>query len=236
MAEEQNVSDMNIYQKLANVRKRVEVVKKDKRGYGYTYVNDDTLLAKISGMMEKMHISLIPTIVPNTFKVSQYDYSKVKIDKETKTPFEEPVHEMLVTADMVFRWINNDDPADYVDVPWAMTGHQSDASQSFGSALTYAYRYFLLKYFGVATPDDDPDNWRAKQREADEAEDRAMAGKIIKSVDDAIKSYLASNPSKSSEVKEFVSKYAAKGNYFAITEPTLAAKLLEDFTNKYVKG
>ena len=51
-------------------------------------------------------------------------------------------------------------------VPWGLVGQQADASQSFGSGLTYTYRCFLLKYFGVSTVDDDPDNWRSKQREA----------------------------------------------------------------------
>lgn len=57
-----------------------------------------------------------------------------------------------------------------------MVGQQADASQSFGSGLTYVYRYFPLKHFGVSTVEDDPDNWRAKQREAEEAENRAIAG------------------------------------------------------------
>jgi hypothetical protein len=45
---------MNIYQKLAKVRKQVEVVQKNKSGYGYKYVTDDELLAKITGVMDSM--------------------------------------------------------------------------------------------------------------------------------------------------------------------------------------
>ena len=41
----------NIYQKLAKVRKQVEVIRKNKSGYGYKYVTEDEILAKISVFM-----------------------------------------------------------------------------------------------------------------------------------------------------------------------------------------
>ena len=37
---------MNIYQKLARIRKQVEVIQKNKSGYGYKYVSEDEILAK----------------------------------------------------------------------------------------------------------------------------------------------------------------------------------------------
>lgn len=33
-------SQLNIYQKLAKIREQVEVMRKNKSGYGYTYVSD----------------------------------------------------------------------------------------------------------------------------------------------------------------------------------------------------
>lgn len=44
---------MNIYQKLARIRKQVEVIQKNKSGYGYKYVSEDEILAKISVFMDK---------------------------------------------------------------------------------------------------------------------------------------------------------------------------------------
>lgn len=41
--------NLNIYQKLAKIRKQVEVIQRNKKGYGYTYVSEDEILAKISG-------------------------------------------------------------------------------------------------------------------------------------------------------------------------------------------
>ena len=225
MADQQN---LNIYQKLAKIRKQVEVIQRNKKGYGYTYVSEDEILAKISGFMDKYALSLIPSVVHNSSIVSPYSTKKTKSTNKGEI-YEENVNEVLVSADMVFTWVNNENPEERVDVPWILVGHQSDGSQSFGSGLSYAMRYFLLKFFNIATPDDDPDKWRSKQRAAGAAEDKMIAEEIISSFDTLVKDYLASNPDKAEEVKKFVAKYVKGGNYFAITESVLASKLIADF-------
>ncbi len=229
MADQQN---LNIYQKLAKIRKQVEVIQRNKKGYGYTYVSEDEILAKISGFMDKYALSLIPSVVHNSAIVSPYSTKKTKSTNKGEI-YEENVNEVLVSADMVFTWVNNENPEERVDVPWILVGHQSDGSQSFGSGLSYAMRYFLLKFFNIATPDDDPDKWRSKQRAAGAAEDKMIAEEIISSFDTLVKDYLASNPDKAEEVKKFVAKYVKGGNYFAITESVLASKLIADFKETF---
>lgn len=228
---------LNIYQKLAKIRKQVEVVQKNKSGYGYKYVTDDELLAKITAGMDKYGVSLIPNIVPETLQVQPYTYKKTKKEKQNGqfVTYEENVNEFITTSDMQYIWVNNENPEEKVVVNWSMVGQQSDASQCLGSGLTYSMRYFLLKYFNVATPDDDPDAWRSKQKAAEVAEDKAVAEQIIAVLDTEIKSFLADNPKKSNDVKALVSKYTKNGNYFAITESTLAAKLLDDFKANFNK-
>lgn len=229
MADQQN---LNIYQKLAKIRKQVEVIQRNKKGYGYTYVSEDEILAKISGFMDKYALSLIPSVVHNSSIVSPYSTKKTKSTNKGEI-YEENVNEVLVSADMVFTWVNNENPEERVDVPWILVGHQSDGSQSFGSGLSYAMRYFLLKFFNIATPDDDPDKWRSKQRAAGAAEDKMIAEEIISSFDTLVKDYLASNPDKAEAVKKFVAKYVKGGNYFAITESVLASKLIADFKETF---
>jgi len=233
--EEQN---MNIYQKLAKVRKQVEVIQRNKSGYGYKYVSEDEILAKVSGLMDKYSLSLIPSIVQESAVIEPYHTMKTKVltNKVTgeTSRYEEHVNEVLVHADMQFTWVNNDDPNERVVVPWILIGHQSDGSQSFGSGLSYAMRYFLLKYFNIATPEDDPDKWRSKQKAASAAEDKMAASEIITNFDAAVKEYLAAAPGKADEVKQFVGKYVKGGNYFAITDPTLASKLLNDFKTTFM--
>lgn len=223
---------LNIYQKLAKIRKQVEVIQKNKSGYGYKYVSEDEILAKISAFMDKYSLSLIPSVVSNSGTVSPYNTKKTRSTKDGQI-YEENVNEVLVSADMVFTWVNNDNPQERVDVPWILVGHQSDGSQSFGSGLSYAMRYFLLKFFNIATPDDDPDKWRSKQRAAGVAEDKMIAEKIIQTVDETIKAFLAENQGKADDVKKFVSKYVKGGNYFTITESVLASKLLSDFKETF---
>lgn len=225
---------LNLYQKLAKIRKQVEVVQKNKSGYGYKYVTDDELLAKITVGMDKYGVSLVPNIVPGTLRVEPYTYKKTKRDKNGS--YEEAVNEFTAVCDMSYVWVNNDNPEETVTVSWSMVGQQSDASQCLGSGLTYSMRYFLLKYFNVATPDDDPDNWRSKQKATEAAEDKALAEQIINTLDGVVKVFLAENPKRSDDVKKLMSKYAKGGNYFAITESALAAKVLEDFQATFIKG
>ena len=223
----------NIYEKLAEVRKAVEVVEKDSQGYGYKYVSDRELLALISGKLEEKHLTLVPRLVPGTMKVEPWTYIKNKLHPKTKELYDEVNNEVIISSEMVYTWVNNDDPTEVIEVPWMLVGQQGDASQSFGSALTYSYRYFLLKYFGVATVEDDPDNWRSRQKEAEAEQDRLVVKEILDEFDKLLREYLEANPAKKDEVLALVSKYAKGGKYKSITEPALASKLLKDFKNNF---
>ena len=218
---------MNIYQKLAKIRKQVEIMKKDTKAYGYNSTTEESILAKITVFMEKYDLSLIPDIVPGTTKVLPYPYKKTKTTPKGEI-YEENVNEVLVSADMTWTWVNNSNPEERVKVNWSMVGQQSDASQSFGSGLTYSSRYFLLKFFNISTSNDDPDKFRSKQREAEAEEDRVITNQIIESIDKTIKDYLAAHPDKKDDVKKLVTKYVKNGDYFAIKESTLAGKLLQE--------
>ncbi len=234
---------MNIYQKLAKIRKPVEVIKKNRRGYGYTYVDEEEILSKITGLMGKYNVSLVPNIVHGSAIVEPYHYVKTKTTKDGKV-YEEHVNEVMVRADMDWIWVNDEDPEDRVVVPWFFVGSQTDASQAFGSALTYASRYFLLKYFNVATSDDDPDNWRSRQKEAESEEDRLIARKIVEQVHTLVMGYLAENPGDKPKVIALTKKYVRENgkpsaNYYAIETSAAAAELLEalkaEFSNSNEK-
>ena len=95
--------ELNIYQKLAKIRKQVEVIQKNKSGYGYKYVSEDEILAKISVFMDKYGLSLIPSIVGGTMGVEPYTYKKTKSTSKGDI-YEEINNEVLVGADMVWTW------------------------------------------------------------------------------------------------------------------------------------
>ena len=225
--------EMNLYQKLAKIRKQVEVIRKNKKGFNYSYVSDDEILARVSVFLDKYGISLIPNVSMGTLKVEPYTYKKTKVSKQGEI-YEETVNEVLVSADMTWTWVNNNKPEERINVDWVLVGQQADASQALGSALTYTNRYFLLQFFNIATPDNDPDNFRGKQREAEAAEDRAIADEIINTFDEELKEFLESHKGKTEDAKKLVAKYVKDGNYFKIKESAVAAKLLDDFEKTFL--
>lgn len=231
------MAEMNLYQKLAKIRKAVEVIKNNKRGYGYTYTDEEAILSRVTGLMNKYEISLLPGIVPGTTQVSPYNYKKTKATKDGKV-YEENVNDILVSADTYYIWVDNNDPSQQIHVDWTMVGQQSDASQAFGSGLTYSQRYFLLKYFNVSTTDDDPDAWRKTQKETEEFEQREVAAKIIEEVHAFVTAYLAEAPDERDKISAVIMKYVKDGkkasvNYNLIKDPIVAANLLKDLKDNF---
>lgn len=225
---------LNLVQKLAKIRSMSDAVAKSKRGYNYSYEDITEILANVTAGMKRYGVSLIPTIIPGTSEVSQNVARKTKVDKTGK-PYENVTTEMLYSADMLFRWVNDENPSETIEVPWFVTGSQEDPSQAFGSGLTYCTRYFLTSYFQIARADSDVDAYRSKQKAASAAEDKALAEEIINTFDTLLREFLTTNPDKVEETKKFISKYAKNANYLTIKEPALAAKLKDDFENTYLK-
>lgn len=228
-------TNLNLYQKLAKIRMIADVAAKDKRGFNYSYADITQILAKVTAGMNKYGVSLIPGIVHESFDVQKVEIRNTKVNKKGET-YEDISTEMLVSADMEFTWVNNDDPSETIVVPWVMTGSQSDPSQATGSGLTYCTRYFLTNYFQIAQKDvQDVDEYRSKQKEAEMAEKKAIAASIIEEFDLLMKKFLPDNQDKVEDVKKFISKYVKGGNYFNIKEPEVAAKLLNDFKVTYIR-
>lgn len=234
--EKENHATLNIYQKLAAVQKAVDVVKKDKKGYGYSYTSDVELLPKINSAVAEYGLTLVPGIVHGTADVRHFSYEKTKGGKT------ETVNEFLVSADMVYTWVNNDNPEEKIIVPWTMTGNQADSSQAFGSALTYSNRYFLLKYFQCATTTDDPDFIRSKQKEEKSKNELAS---IIEEIDAIANDIAAKDPSKREKIRELVTKHVDKrdekgklvptGDYKQITKKARATALLRDLNKLHTE-
>ena len=227
-------TQLNLVQKLAKIRAISDVAMKSKRGFNYSYTDITEILANVTTGMKKYGVSLIPSITQETAHVEKIETRSTKFTK-TGEAYENVTTEMLVSADMTFRWINDDDVNDYIDVAWFFVGSQSDPSQAMGSGLTYAQRYFLTSFFQIAQSDMDVDAYRSKQKAAAAKEDKAVAEEIIHEFDTILKAYLSDHEDKAEEIKKFISRYEKKSNYFAIKEPALASKLLTDFNQTYLK-
>ena len=227
------IEDLTLVQKLAKIRAISDVVYKEKKGYNYTYASITTILANITAGMKKYRVSLHPCIVPNTAETRQVISENTKFTKDGKQYINKTT-EMMVTAEMVFKWVNDDDPSDSISIPWLLIGSQSDPAQAMGSGLTYTMRQFLTTFFQIAQEDTDVDAFRSKQKAAESLETKAIVEGIIREIDVTIKTFISDNPDRGDEVKKFVSRYIKSADYSKIKEPAIAAKLLEDFKNKFV--
>ncbi|PFZ02320.1 recombinase [Bacillus wiedmannii] len=137
---------MNLWQKLVEIRKDIDVFSKDGKSYGYSYVTGSQVLHKIKQKMDELGVILSPRMGSHKNWVHEYKNGKGK-----------DVKDFVIESEGSYVWINSDKPEEREEVPWKFFGQQDDASKAFGSALTYSERYFLLKFFGVPTDEDDAD-------------------------------------------------------------------------------
>lgn len=222
---------LNLLQKLAKIRKMTEVIKKNKKGFNYRYTSVDEILARVTAGMDKYGVSLIPKIAPGSEVVQPYHYTKTKATKNGEV-YEEHINEIITQASMTYVWIDNDNPEDFIESTWFIVGSQQDPAQALGSGLTYGLRQFLIQFFQIATLDDeDPDNWRSKQREAENQEDRLIAEKIVDQIHKLVTDHLAANPDDKQKIVALTKKYVkengkATANYYAIESPVVATELL----------
>ena len=236
MAEEK----LNIYQKLAKIRKTVEILNKNASGYGYKYVSEDLILAKVTALMDKYGLSLIPSIVPGTMEVNPYHYVETKVKKDGE-PYEKHSNEIIVHADMLYTWLDNANPSQHVEVPWTFVGQQADASQAFGSGLSYSSRYFLLKYFNSATTEDDPDNWRSRQQEAAKSEEREIAKEIVANIHTHVQQFLEQHADQRDNLIAAIKTVAkdkngkSTDNYMKIEDPVVASQTLKKLNAEFFK-
>ena len=197
----------NIHQKLQEVRQNVLAMREDAQGYGYSYVSEENILSHITGVMQRVGISLIPSVVPGSWGFHPHIYEKKKTDKAGNATTD-TVCEFLFQAEMTFRWVNDENPEDHILITWPIGNNSTDMAQSEGGALTYGTRYFLLKFFNCATSKDDPDALlrNINAGAADEVALKEMIGQI----DAAVKKIPAEQAEKKKDVVTAITRIIQK--------------------------
>ena len=147
---------MNIYAKLLKIQQEVKGLSKDKKGNNYTYVTGNKILGFIKPLMDENSLILKQEIL--SIDNERQDY-KTGIG----TQYEKEKSEILTKVMMRFTWV--DCETGETDVNLFGANGQNEWEKGLGSALTYAERYFLLKYFHIATDEDDIDNPDRKPEE-----------------------------------------------------------------------
>ncbi|HDT8463024.1 TPA: ERF family protein [Staphylococcus pseudintermedius] len=149
------MSELNLYQKIADVKANIDGFTKDTKGYNYTYVSGSQVLHRIRSKMIEHNLLLVP-------KTSKENYKQIEVTRFNKKANREvTVTEFIVEMKLEYTWINGDKPEEQLIVPFYSVGQQDDVSKAHGTALTYAERYFLMKFFNIPTDEDDAD---AKQK------------------------------------------------------------------------
>lgn len=135
---------ISIYKKLHEIQKSVRGFGKDSKGHNYTYVSGAKILGHIRTKMDALGLILKQEVL--SIENERQDY-KVRHGEKS---------EILSKVMMRFTWVCIE--TGETDVNLFGANGQNDFDKGVGSALTYAERYFLLKYFHIPTDEDDVDN------------------------------------------------------------------------------
>lgn len=154
---------MNLYQKLIEVRKHIPYLQKDSSGPKYKYVGSSQVLSAVRGKLDELNILLKPEVIGHNVRTETVENKNQDgKNKKTTTYFTE--------LDMKMTWIDTEDPETKLECSWYGQGVDIAGEKGVGKALTYAEKYFMLKFFNIATDNDDPDSFQGKNSQDDPGE------------------------------------------------------------------
>ena len=145
-----------IFKKLLALQQAVVGLTKDKKGNSYDYVSGDKLLGIVRPKMDELGLLLIPEVDESSF--TRQDYTLYDKNGNPK-----PKNEIFCTLKLKFTWVDVN-TGDSLACTWASSG-MNNWDKGLGSALTYGERYFLLKFFHIATDKDDVDAPKSVEEE-----------------------------------------------------------------------
>lgn len=141
---------MNIYQKMAAITAELQTVAKNLvvetgKGKGYKAVSERDIIDAVKPVEEKHGVYSYPcsrkVLESQTLESEGYNGG-------VKTTF-------FTRIETVYRFVNVDDPTDYIETVTFAEGIDSQDKGS-GKAMTYGDKYALMKAYKISTG-DDPD-------------------------------------------------------------------------------
>ncbi|MBY0597726.1 ERF family protein [Bacillus bingmayongensis] len=163
------MSELNIYQKLVEVKKSVAYLQKKESGQQYKYVSSSQVLAALREKLNELNILLVPRVIGKNVREDTVEYEQNGKPKRTTTYFTE--------LDIEYTWINADKAEETIVCPWYGQGVDIAGEKGVGKALTYAEKYFMLKFFNIPTDKDDPDAFQQKQEDNSEPQTMPTSAK-----------------------------------------------------------
>lgn len=142
----------SVYEKLLEVRKSIPYLQKVADGFQYKYNSSSQVLGSVRAKIDELGLLLIPNIKEGTHT----DILRGKNAKGNETV------DILTELKMTFTWLNVENPSDTLTCEWYGQGVDTSGEKGVGKALTYSEKYFMLKFFNIATDKDDPDSFQDK--------------------------------------------------------------------------
>ena len=139
----------NVFQRISKVMSDVEYLAKDdmvvtntKTGAGYKAISEEKVTNEVRKALIKYGLVIIPV--------------EMKVDREDEVLKDYQGNEKvnrITTADVIYRIQNIDDKDDYIMAVSSGTGVDTQ-DKGIGKAMTYAYKYLLLRTFAIPTGED----------------------------------------------------------------------------------
>ena len=140
---------LNIFQKISKVMSDIEYLQKDdkvitnsKSGTGYKAITEEKVTSEVRKSLIKNGIVIIPV-----------EQSHKREDETLTDQYGNEKNNRLTTVDTVYRIQNIDDKDDYIEAVSSGTGVDTQ-DKGIGKAMTYSYKYLLLRTFAIPTGED----------------------------------------------------------------------------------
>lgn len=155
---------LNIYEKLLEIQKEVKNFEKKEVNQTdrYKYVGSEIVVTTIREKMNELGLLLIPEIT-----------NAAVLEGTTKSG----TTRFFSGISMTMTWVNVDKLDEKVICKWYAQGVDLAGEKGVGKALTYAEKYFMLKFFHIPTSKDDPDGGGKGDNEDKGKKPQTQAGK-----------------------------------------------------------
>ena len=184
---------MNIYEKINAVMKEIEYLTKDDKvefvTTKYKAISEEKVTTAVRNELVKQGIVILP--------VEQESSNQELIRTEKSV-------NMLTSVHVKYRIQNIEDKEDYIEVESNGTGVDTQ-DKGVGKAMTYAYKYMLLRTFAIPTG-EDPDKISSAETDdkiGKELDDTIISELKAKALEDAI----SNNKISDEVVTEVINKF-----------------------------
>lgn len=203
---------MNIYEKWLEIMKSVEYLSKDDTvSFGatkYKAISEEKVTSAIRPFLTKYGVLIIPTL---------------QISKNKELIRTEKTINMLTEVHVTYRIQNVEDKNDFFEVESDGAGVDTQ-DKGIGKAMTYAYKYMLLRSLAIPTG-EDPDKISSEELDSKLASKPNITEKILRD-------FIAEKGIKTEKVIEVLKSYQIK----KLNEIDPGKINIENFKNKLLEG